>query len=224
MVARYPLLVFSRDKQRLVRYVKNYIETEKFAAGCIFEIVPAKKEFSLEEVKFIRHELIIVGKDPRLFVLHDFETASHEAQNALLKSLEEKSGVAQFLLLTTAKEAVLPTIRSRAKMIDLTDNKIKKAASVRVKEFYKRLAEAKTPTFLNDPLLANLTSVEAAEFITETLLYLRENQDFSSRQKADGLKRALRLLEVIVRNNVNPQLAVDGLLIYLWKHYKMIKK
>lgn len=53
----------------------------------------------------------------RVFVIRDAERMNDEAQNALLKTLEEPPGTAVLILLTTAASRLLPTIRSRCQEV-----------------------------------------------------------------------------------------------------------
>lgn len=57
----------------------------------------------------------------RIFV-SIFPVITNEAQNALLKTLEEPPSDALFFLVTPAPATLLPTLRSRAHMIELTLN------------------------------------------------------------------------------------------------------
>ena len=50
----------------------------------------------------------------RIFIVDEAEKMNEEAQNALLKTLEEPPSYAVILLLTTNANELLPTIRSRA--------------------------------------------------------------------------------------------------------------
>lgn len=53
----------------------------------------------------------------RVFVVRDAERMNEEAQNALLKTLEEPPGRARLLLVTASAMRLLPTIRSRCQTI-----------------------------------------------------------------------------------------------------------
>lgn len=57
------------------------------------------------------------GGGSRLIVLSGMEKATTEAQNALLKLLEEPPADTYIIITTTAEEAVLPTILSRCRSI-----------------------------------------------------------------------------------------------------------
>ncbi|MDR0446403.1 MAG: hypothetical protein LBH17_05150 [Oscillospiraceae bacterium] len=54
----------------------------------------------------------------RVIVIEESEKMRREAQNALLKTLEEPPEHLRFILLTDAPGALLPTVRSRCRIID----------------------------------------------------------------------------------------------------------
>lgn len=74
-------------------------------------------------VDLIRHFLIEPAATTpsrgrrRVFVIRDAERMNEEAQNALLKTLEEPPGSACLILVTSSAERLLPTIRSRCQRI-----------------------------------------------------------------------------------------------------------
>lgn len=53
----------------------------------------------------------------RVFIIRDAERMNEEAQNALLKTLEEPPGATCLILVTASAERLLPTIRSRCQVI-----------------------------------------------------------------------------------------------------------
>ncbi len=74
-------------------------------------------------VDLVRHFIITpagiaptLGKR-RVFVIRDAQRMNDEAQNALLKTLEEPPGQACLILITAAAERLLPTIRSRCQRV-----------------------------------------------------------------------------------------------------------
>ncbi|MCK4342447.1 MAG: DNA polymerase III subunit [Phycisphaerae bacterium] len=74
-------------------------------------------------VNLIRHFLIEpAGMKPtqgprRVFLIRDAERMNEEAQNALLKTLEEPPGSACLILVTASASRLLPTIRSRCQRV-----------------------------------------------------------------------------------------------------------
>lgn len=58
----------------------------------------------------------------RVFIFKNCEKMRWDAQNALLKLLEEPPPYVRLLLSTAKKEAMLPTVRSRCRLITLSDD------------------------------------------------------------------------------------------------------
>lgn len=68
--------------------------------------------------QLLLHEyLTTYSEKPRVVIIEDFQTAREDFANALLKSIEEPPSGVYFMLLTTKKAAILPTILSRAMQI-----------------------------------------------------------------------------------------------------------
>ena len=82
---------------------------------------PAKRQISISTVRELQHQASLKPYEGncRVYIFDGAEDMSDEAANALLKILEEPPPQVLFLLLTADDEAVLPTIRSRCRRIEL---------------------------------------------------------------------------------------------------------
>jgi DNA polymerase-3 subunit delta' len=87
----------------------------------VIQVEPDAKTpaIKIEQVRTLVRE---IGARPfegsaRAFIVDDAHTMTEQAQNALLKSLEEPAAASHVMLVTGAPQALLPTIRSRAQMI-----------------------------------------------------------------------------------------------------------
>lgn len=107
-----------RDSARGKR-ISGLIDEESFA-DCLFLPEPGKK-FSVEDAERIREESALkpVESDTKLFVVGDFAEATVQAQNKLLKLLEEPPAGVRFLLGATVTFPVLPTVLSRAEKLEI---------------------------------------------------------------------------------------------------------
>jgi DNA polymerase III subunit delta' len=80
-----------------------------------------KKDIPIEEVRAMLHKLNLrtPGSRPirRIIFIHDANNLSLEAQNALLKAMEEPATDTAFILSSYSDQAVLPTIASRAQRL-----------------------------------------------------------------------------------------------------------
>lgn len=78
-----------------------------------------KQEIPIDKVReTIRATRLKMPKGQhRVILIEEAQTLSHQAQNALLKSLEEPSRQTTFILTAPSEEGVLPTIRSRLRSL-----------------------------------------------------------------------------------------------------------
>jgi DNA polymerase-3 subunit delta' len=84
-------------------------------------IEPDGQRLKIDQVRALQHDLAlspIEGKF-RVAIFDQFDSATTEAQNALLKTLEEPPAYAVLMVLTTDPELLLPTIVSRCQLITL---------------------------------------------------------------------------------------------------------
>jgi DNA polymerase-3 subunit delta' len=84
-----------------------------------FLVEPWPHGIKIEQIRDVVRE---VGGRPfearaRAFVIDDAHEMTDQAQNALLKSLEEPPATSHVLLVTSAPQALLPTIRSRCQIL-----------------------------------------------------------------------------------------------------------
>ncbi len=76
-----------------------------------------KQLISIEQIHELLRELSMVSAKPRAIVIDDAHKMSEEAQNALLKTLEEPPAGTTLLLVTSVPDKLLATIRSRCQTL-----------------------------------------------------------------------------------------------------------
>jgi DNA polymerase III subunit delta' len=78
-----------------------------------------KQEISIDKIREVIRalRLKVLRDQQRLILIEDAQALSHEAQNALLKVLEEPSQRTIFILTAVSKDSVLPTIVSRTQQL-----------------------------------------------------------------------------------------------------------
>jgi len=96
-------------KCRVCDLVARYVHPDV----CLYS--PQKSTFKVDTVRTIRNDAYVMPLEAkrRVFILEHTELMNKEAENALLKVLEEPPGTAIFILLTQSSSQLLPTIRSR---------------------------------------------------------------------------------------------------------------
>jgi replication-associated recombination protein RarA len=82
-------------------------------------IVPEQATIPIERIRLLYEETRSVHKRAQVIIIDDADTLSMEAQNALLKLLEEPVHNVYFILTTHKYEGLLPTIRSRTQAVSV---------------------------------------------------------------------------------------------------------
>ena len=91
-----------------------------------------KRSISVDQIRTMRADAYVRPNeaDRKVFIIEDAQTMKDEAQNALLKVLEDGPSYAAFLLLTEHPQQLLATIRSRCEQLSLTAQTSERAAKL----------------------------------------------------------------------------------------------
>ncbi len=216
----FPLILVSHDKKLIEKYLTKFIQDNNFLSYNIFRISPLKKELSINQIRDIKKIISIENKENRLYIIYSFNSSTLEAQNALLKSLEEKTERNQFILITSNEYAVLPTIRSRSKLVYLNEKK-KNNADESVLNFIRRLEKSSGYDFLSDKNLINISREDTVIFIDDIIGFYENRLVDYGVVGSEILKKAMKIKALIESNYLNSQISVDNLLISIKKLYKM---
>lgn len=206
------------------------------------EVFPTKKtskaSIKKESVEEVIDEAAMTSylENGKLFVFQDFDTATPEGQNALLKLLEEPPQKTGFLLLTEKPESILPTIRSRTGFIDLGEEN-RRDGELRHRSFMliQKIMERREEAFLARHMV-NEEKDHLNDVLTYMTSYLRDvaviyatgdteridNRDYgpmiSEHAEVIG-DRVFELYEAVLKTtrylerNVNKELAMEWLFL-----------
>lgn len=94
----------------------------KFREKCHPDIIEIPSDIPVDDLRGILAEIVLTPNDAKhkVYRIDRAEKLHPAAQNLLLKVLEEPPKYAVFLLLCTAKEGVLQTVRSRCQVLPLS--------------------------------------------------------------------------------------------------------
>jgi DNA polymerase III subunit delta' len=108
----------------------------------VVELEPERTEIRIEQMRTLQHTLSLTPVESRYRValLLRFELANANAQNSLLKTLEEAPDKAILLLTASAAENLLPTIVSRCEVLRLRPLAVAPLGAA-LEENYKLTAE-----------------------------------------------------------------------------------
>jgi DNA polymerase III gamma/tau subunit len=151
--------------------------------------------------------------------LEEFDNASFEAQNAFLKLLEEPPDNVEFALVVSNTYSILPTVISRTKIIRLEKEKTS-PLELSISKALEAFTAKKTSSALNFSLFTTQSKEDSLETIKQLSLF------FHNRLSKDNLapsilSEIIRVNGLLKQNNLNHQLAIDHLLIFILKKYSM---
>lgn len=140
------------------------------------------RDILIDQVRALQHTLSLspYSAKYRIALLPNFQSATEQAQNALLKTLEEPSDNVVLLLTADALESLLPTVVSRCEVVRL------RPASIESAEAY--LQTVKGLTAEKAELMAHLCSGR----IGAALHFIEEPELFA--QRKESLEMLLELL------------------------------
>jgi DNA polymerase-3 subunit delta' len=142
------------------------------------------RDFKIAAVRALiaRSALRPLRASSKLFVVADAETMNEDAQNALLKTLEEPPPGTVIVLVASAPERLLPTIRSRAQAVTFVSAAEAPAADPELEslhaealDFSRRLAHGPVPdAVLRAPDSSKWDREKAAAVLEHLIRYYRD--------------------------------------------------
>lgn len=115
-------LILAKEKNKASEYISNFLK-EKGVGPIDTDLQAFEKAMGIEDVRSIRKSILLKpfrGKI-KAVVMEAYEGITTEAQNALLKILEEPPANTLIIISISKKELLLPTILSRCKIIELKE-------------------------------------------------------------------------------------------------------
>ena len=114
----FALLLYSDDKVDLESNIANQIFKDEFLN--LFTIYSDSKTIKKNQITDLQEEFSKTSQldGPRIYIINDAEKMNLSSQNSLLKFIEEPANNTYGILLTTNKDLILPTIKSRCQILD----------------------------------------------------------------------------------------------------------
>lgn len=217
-----PIVLVSPHPQPTRQFIEDCIKKYTIPPHHIFEIEPKNKEFSIDQIREIQHNVKYHMSSVHLYVLYNFHTASFSAQNAFLKTLEEPQEHAQFILVVDMLYTLLPTVLSRTTIIQLKKDKDRQINPHIAQELEKYM-ENKDLQILANKDIQNQIENDVSSFLTQIIYFFRKKLVTNPRFGA-VIKKILYLKTRIERNNIDPRMAVDSLFLEIKKLGEKPKK
>lgn len=218
-------IITSQNKRTRETYIKEH--AQKYTIHQ-FDITLTEKDtakktvqsIGIEEIKKIQEKIFLkpLRSTIKLIVLEDAHLLTPEAQNALLKVLEEPPANTHIILSTETKEALLPTIISRCQIIELETPKQALSATTReeVQAFIAALPELSLAERLKLAEKLAKEKEKALIWIENLILVLREKLLETYALEIVVLLKQLQALHTLLQTtNVNPRFAIEHTLCNL---------
>ena len=108
------LLICNDEDEIIKQNIIKHIHPDVF-------FLPKSGILKVEDVEFVLERLNYFPMEAscKVFILEDFSSATTQAQNKLLKTLEETPNDVYFLLCSEKEDGILPTIKSRCQILEL---------------------------------------------------------------------------------------------------------
>ncbi len=213
-----PIILISNSLKQTHSFVKDFVKKNKIPRNYVFEIQPITKEFSIEQIRELKKSIIYNFSEPHLYILFDFDSASFEAQNAFLKTLEEHQQTIQFIMVVRNPHKLTDTILSRSKVLNLTKTDkflVDKELGSALKEFLPSL----NPKILNHSSLQIKGAGKPSDLFRSLILFFK--QRLSDDPKSTKILKEILSTGYLVENNhVDPQAGIDHILLYIRQVYQ----
>lgn len=194
------------------------------------------QSIGIEDIKNMQKKIFLkpIKSESKAIIIDEAELLTIEAQNALLKILEEPPAQTFIILSTTTKETLLPTILSRCQIIQLEDETIQLSDNEQeeLKTFLEEFSKWGIGERLKKAEQLAKDKDKAIEWISKLILVSREKliNQISHPELVSGSPKAqsstlnsqlsilnsLQTLHTTLRTtNINPRFAIENTLLSL---------
>ncbi|HRN69885.1 MAG TPA: hypothetical protein PLS49_01760 [Candidatus Woesebacteria bacterium] len=214
----FPIILLAHNPSTFDSFIKDFQSQHGFYDLQKQIILPEKTTITIGQIRNLKKELSITTSKPRLIIFQQFEKATIEAQNALLKVLEDLNTNNQFIMYVNHIGAILPTIISRSKVIDLVEEKtIYDEQTVTI---ITQFLEQPSVSYLSNAVFSITTKEQATLLLTICIEVLREHMKDQMQHYPSLIKKTFDLLYKLEHNNLSPQLTVDNWILLVIKTSK----
>ena len=178
----HAFLVISNNQKQTDEEIKKIIKVLEIKNSIPFSL--KKVEDSKELKKIIKYSF----SQKTVIILNDFDNATPEAVNSVLKNIEEPNQNLFYILTANSIDKVLPTIISRCEVVVTKEEKIKKETSKNVLDFINS-----NTTKRHDILNKIKERENAIEFVKELIFEDYKNNNLKNMNNYLLILKNLRL-------------------------------
>ena len=189
-----------------------------------FEINKESSEsIKIDEIRGMQERIAEkpITSSKKVYLINNAEQMTQEAQNCLLKTLEEPPDFITILLVANNENTILPTIKSRCTKIVFTEENAEEL-SEEEKERYKSL----------EKIFGNINKYKSIDLLNKLdVLYkdkdnILENLDFINMILINKVKENIKYAKYIdyveetktrLKSNSNYDMCIDNLILKIWE-------
>ena len=189
-----------------------------------FEINKESSEsIKIDEIRGMQERIAEkpITSSKKVYLINNAEQMTQEAQNCLLKTLEEPPDFITILLVANNENTILPTIKSRCTKIVFTEENVEEL-SEEEKERYKSL----------EKIFGNIDKYKSIDLLNKLdVLYkdkdnILENLDFINMILINKVKENIKYAKYIdyveetktrLKSNSNYDMCIDNLILKIWE-------
>ena len=209
-------LIIGRENESIKNYAAVFLEREKVDKLDI-GLIESEKAVGIASVREFQKKIYLkpFKSKQKAIILNAKNGITQEAQNALLKVLEEPPQNTIIIILAENKNSILPTIISRCKIIHLKEAK----KTLRQREFEEILLSLNQMETGDKLKLAqdNSKDKETALLFIENLLIAGKNllETGENKNILSSLKLLQKTYTEIKTSNINIRLSLENLFLNL---------
>jgi len=202
-------IIYGSVEEKRISHINDLIPNFKWENNPdlkIIERIKTKKSIGIEEVRTISGFLKIKPLGQRkIVVIKEANLLTTEAQNSLLKILEEPPTYAQIFLESNTIENLLPTILSRCQKIKIGDTEIKNKP---LEMNFLELTIGERYDYCET--LSKMEKEEVISYLTEVLKTFKNSE---KKENLENLNLLISTIENLSKFNLNTRLALENLAV-----------
>lgn len=162
-----------------------------------------------------------ITSNKKVYLINNAEKMTQEAQNCLLKTLEEPPDFITIILVSNNENTILPTIKSRCTKVAFTEENIQELSEEEkqryelLKKVFGNIEKYKSIDLLNnfDVLYKDKDNIfESLEFIN-MILIKKAKEDVKYAEYIDYVEETKNKL----KSNSNYDMCIDNLILKIWE-------
>lgn len=211
-------LITAKDKNKASVYISDFLKEKEIYPIDVDQQI-FEKAMGIEDVRDIQKKILLKpfkGKT-KAVIIQAYENITPEAQNALLKVLEEPPANTIIIISTQKKELLLPTINSRCKIIELKNNNLtlSKDEYAQYLNILISLSEEGIGYKLKLAQDISKSKEEAIVWLEKMAIFVRKKlvESYNDPKYPNFLKTLQKTYTVIKSTNVSQRIALENLFL-----------